>query len=340
METLDFSYTGKLNGTISESIVPPILQGSFGILGNFLALFLLFRHSKVHLWGAFYKYVFALAVTDVNGLICHYPVAIARYATDFEFDFPKEYCYFDVFLFSFSFLSSAMIVCAMSCDRLFAIKYPIIYRSGNHKTKRILITIWIFSALVASFPLLGFGSVQMYYPGTWCFINFASRRSLDRINTYVYSSLCLLILFITAITNTAVIHSICQHDRTKIISSSGLERRKRKNGETYIVTLMLSIVVLFSVCWIPLMVGTCVAAAVIFLLIENMSLYTLHFTDYMLTDINFINSSQNEGLSPSCIALSFDGPGSISWHSIWCFSVLIQFSHFFSNFQLFRPEYH
>jgi hypothetical protein len=33
----------------------------------------------------------------------------------------------------------------------------------------------------------------------------------------------------------------------------------------------------------------------------------------------FSNSSQNKGLSPSCIALSFNGFGSISWHSIWFF---------------------
>jgi hypothetical protein len=31
---------------------------------------------------------------------------------------------------------------------------------------------------------------------------------------------------------------------------------------------------------------------------------------------NFINSSQNEGLSPSCISLSFNGFGSISWLSV------------------------
>jgi hypothetical protein len=32
--------------------------------------------------------------------------------------------------------------------------------------------------------------------------------------------------------------------------------------------------------------------------------------------VNFINSSQNEGLSPSYIALSLDGFSSFSWHSI------------------------
>jgi hypothetical protein len=33
--------------------------------------------------------------------------------------------------------------------------------------------------------------------------------------------------------------------------------------------------------------------------------------------VNFVNSSQNKGLSPSGIALSFDGFGSISWHFVW-----------------------
>jgi hypothetical protein len=57
--------------------------------------------------------------------------------------------------------------------------------------------------------------------------------------------------------------------------------------------------------------------------------------------VNFINASQNEGLSPLCIALSFDGFGSISWHRIWFFRLLYRFhnfSFFFpSDFHLFRP---
>jgi hypothetical protein len=54
----------------------------------------------------------------------------------------------------------------------------------------------------------------------------------------------------------------------------------------------------------------------------------------------FINSSQNEGLSPSGITLSIDGFGSISWHYVW-FSSDGSFSfHIFSpNFQLFQPEH-
>jgi hypothetical protein len=43
---------------------------------------------------------------------------------------------------------------------------------------------------------------------------------------------------------------------------------------------------------------------------------------------NFINSSQNDELFPSCIALSFDGFGSISWYAV-CFSALLRFHNLF-----------
>jgi hypothetical protein len=53
--------------------------------------------------------------------------------------------------------------------------------------------------------------------------------------------------------------------------------------------------------------------------------------------VNFINSFRNEGLSPSCIDLSFDGFGSISWHSIWYFRLFLTI---FGLPTFFRPKYH
>jgi hypothetical protein len=53
--------------------------------------------------------------------------------------------------------------------------------------------------------------------------------------------------------------------------------------------------------------------------------------------VNIINSTQNEGLSPSCTDLSFDRFGSILWHYIWFLSAL---SHFLFGFPAFKPEHH
>jgi hypothetical protein len=54
------------------------------------------------------------------------------------------------------------------------------------------------------------------------------------------------------------------------------------------------------------------------------------------------NLSKNKELSPSCIALSFNGFGSNSLHFVWCFGSFNSFFFFFtiySDFQL-QPEHH
>jgi hypothetical protein len=57
--------------------------------------------------------------------------------------------------------------------------------------------------------------------------------------------------------------------------------------------------------------------------------------------VNFVNSSQNEGLSSSGIALSFVRFGSISWHSVWFSSDgSFSFHMFSSDFQLWLSSRH
>jgi hypothetical protein len=56
--------------------------------------------------------------------------------------------------------------------------------------------------------------------------------------------------------------------------------------------------------------------------------------------VNFMNSYLNEGLSPSCIALSVDRFGSILCHSIGFYRLFYSFYTLFSDFQLFWHEYH
>jgi hypothetical protein len=49
--------------------------------------------------------------------------------------------------------------------------------------------------------------------------------------------------------------------------------------------------------------------------------------------VNFMNSFQNEGLSPSGIALFFDGFGSVLWHSVLFLSDSSFRFHIFFGFQ-------
>ncbi|XP_052712498.1 prostaglandin E2 receptor EP4 subtype-like [Crassostrea angulata] len=116
---------------VFESIVPPSLQYGFGVFGNLIAIILLFRSSGQHKWKPFYRLVGGLAITDFCGIALVYPAVMIRYISGFTFDFPKELCGFVSFCFSFSFLSSALIVSAMSFDRFLAVTCPILYRESQ-----------------------------------------------------------------------------------------------------------------------------------------------------------------------------------------------------------------
>jgi hypothetical protein len=76
---------------------------------------------------------------------------------------------------------------------------------------------------------------------------------------------------------------------------------------------------------------------ILILIILSVYIFTDSLISVIFKKVNFINSSQNEVLSPSFIALYFDGFGSISWHS---FSALLQFSKSIRISNFFRPEHH
>lgn len=238
---------------VFESIVPPSLQYGFGVFGNLIAIILLFRSSGQHKWKPFYRLVGGLAITDFCGIALVYPAVMIRYISGFTFDFPKELCGFVSFCFSFSFLSSALIVSAMSFDRFLAVTCPILYRESQVKrTNVILIVIWIFSTCISSLNLVGIGSVKNFYPGSWCFLDFANKGKLERINTYIYSITGFLILSTTVFLNIAVVYSV--NRKPKFLTS---DKRKKRN-DIFIIVFLFSIVTVFSICWVPLMVRPCV----------------------------------------------------------------------------------
>ncbi|XP_061183477.1 prostaglandin E2 receptor EP4 subtype-like [Saccostrea echinata] len=232
-----------------ESAIPPALQFGFGVIGNIIALVVLVTSSKKHKWRPFYRLVGGLAMTDGGGILLVYPTVMVRYATDFTYVFPKELCNYSSFVYTFTLISSAMIVCAMSLDRFVAILYPFTYNSDkNGRRANIMLgIIWSVGALVAGLQLVGLGSSFNYYPKSWCFINFVEMDMLDRINSYIYSVFGFLILLVTISVNTVVIVSVVRNMKSDIRSS-----KRRQKNDIFIVSFLLVIVIVFSSCWAPL----------------------------------------------------------------------------------------
>ena len=235
-----------------ESAIPPALQFALGVIGNLIALVVLVTSAKSHKWKPFYRLVGGLALTDGGGILLVYPTVMVRYATDFTYDFPKILCNYSCFIYTFTLISSAMIVCAMSLDRFLAILYPFRYNTAGkeRRTNITLIVIWIIGTAISCLPLLGLGSSFNYYPGSWCFLNFVGTSTLDRINSYIYSLFGFAILITTLTLNFIVIVTVCRGMNSDI----KLATKRRKKNDVFIVIFLLIIVSVFGFCWTPLMV--------------------------------------------------------------------------------------
>ena len=175
-----------------------VIMFLFGAIGNLIAITFLCMSKKRHLWRPFYRLVGSLALTDLSGTICVFPVVMHSSASGYTFVFPSGLCEYMSFMWAFSFLASAMLVCCMSLDRFMAILLPFHYNTTkkNQRVNIMIITVWIASAIVTSLHIFGLGSAKKFFPGSWCFINFTSSDQLNRINTFIYSSVGLAVLVI------------------------------------------------------------------------------------------------------------------------------------------------
>ena len=99
---------------INTSWVPAIMEYIFGVIGNIIALVLLWINRRDHQWKSFYKLFTGLALTDLIGVFHVYPFVTARYVSHFTWCFPEPLCQFVSFIFVDAHISSAMLICAMS----------------------------------------------------------------------------------------------------------------------------------------------------------------------------------------------------------------------------------
>ncbi|XP_048764532.1 prostaglandin E2 receptor EP4 subtype-like [Ostrea edulis] len=231
------------------SPAPASLLLVLGVVGNTLALTILCCSAKTHKWRPFYRFVCGLAITDGGGVFLSYPLAMVRYASNFQYDYPQAMCDYMAFILMFTILGSALIVCAMSLDRFLAILYPHVYNTPTKNRRAIIMIlgIWIFSAFISSLHLMAGRRSLSFFPGSWCFLDFVQDTVVDRVLAFLYSLIGILILTTAATLNMTVIVNVCRNIRQK--------RKKTKKKDVYIIGFLMLIVILFSTCITPLLIN-------------------------------------------------------------------------------------
>lgn len=240
------------------SLTVPAAMFATGVFGNVLALVVLARSSRETKTRVFYRLVGALAITDLIGICATSPVTLAVYANNLKWLGGMPLCNYESFMLIFAGCSTISIISTMAVDRYVSIGYPFAYDKHvtSRKTKLGILTLWGFSLVMGLLPVVGFGENVVQFPGTWCFFTFTSSKLRNKIYSYMYTSIGLLSIIVTAVSNTLVTIVLLKmkHRSGRFPAAVCYACHRRYSKETQMLILMIGITAVFTTCWGPFLV--------------------------------------------------------------------------------------
>ena len=96
-------------------------------------------------------------------------------------------------------------------------------------------------------------SGQLYYPGSWCFLDFTDKTIENRVNATIYSVIGLCSLFVTVIVGVKTIYIIRRNPEYQAL----LLDNNLVTGvyDEHVTTFLVISMVTFLLLWSPLLVG-------------------------------------------------------------------------------------
>ncbi|XP_062604215.1 prostaglandin E2 receptor EP4 subtype-like [Saccostrea cucullata] len=196
-----------------ENAIPVYIQMTLGGLGNILAIVLLLVSRHEHKFQSFYILFTGLVITDlINNAVC-YPLILQRYISHFTWCLSYELCDFLSFLETFSHLASGMFICVMTMDRYLYIQRPPSEMAVNSRLKYIgvLCALLCITVAISILHVMGLGNSQLYYPGSWCFLDFTSKTLGNKVNALIYSVFGISIMIVTVIIGFKTVIMSCRN---------------------------------------------------------------------------------------------------------------------------------
>ncbi|XP_060685559.1 prostaglandin E2 receptor EP3 subtype [Hemiscyllium ocellatum] len=271
---------------VSVSVFFPVTMMIAGIVGNTLALLLVYRsyHKKENKRKkSFLLIIGALALTDLTGKLLTSPVVISVYMTNRQWsrvDPSGNLCsFFGLCMTTFG-LCPLFLASAMAIERTLAIHAPQYYshHMTTRLTKLVVLSIWLGVVAFALLPVAGVGKYTLQWPGTWCFINTGNHILGNTIFASTFTVLGITSLLVTLSCNVATIRGLVVRCKKKLTTSN--RQWERITVET--LMQLMGIMCVLSVCWSPLLV------------LMSKMIYTESSSDHCYTSPNNISGLNNE----------------------------------------------
>lgn len=252
----------------SVGIASPIIMTLTGVLGNFIALIVLYTSKMEVRKTPYFFLLMGQAWSDLFSYVVTGPTPIIVYANNLKWVGGKPLCKTSAFVLMAFAMAIPLFVGCLSLERLLALRFPYFYGRvvTVTKAKCLFTACWIFVLLFCSLPFLGLGSFELQFPGTWCFFNFHKETTGDTIFAYLYSLFNILVITAIVFCNIAVVKALAKMKKGKIASvSPSVGQRSSDKAqksvfqvqmETQMVWFLCGVTLVFVSCWMPLNVST------------------------------------------------------------------------------------
>ncbi|XP_028909073.1 thromboxane A2 receptor [Ornithorhynchus anatinus] len=239
-------------------IASPWFATTFCLLGmasNLLALGVLAsarRKSNSCSRSSFLIFLCGLVLTDFLGLLVTGSIVVSYHFTKFNWTDVDPQCHLCNFMgvsMVFFGLCPLLLGATMAVERFFGINRPFSRSTSmsQHRAWSKVGLVWGCSFVLGLLPLLGLSRYTVQYPQSWCFLTLGPEPQ-DVAFCLLFALLGMFSVGLSFVLNTVSVVTLCRvyHDREAV--------QRRRDSEVEMMVQLLGIMVIASVCWLPLLI--------------------------------------------------------------------------------------
>lgn len=242
-----------------SNIASPWFSTIFGIIGlcsNLFAFCVLVNSSrKMHSRSrsSFLVFLCGLVVTDFLGLLVTVSIVVPYHFLLFQWESVDPGCHLCNFMgvvMVFFGLCPLLLGATMAAERFVGISRPFCRstRMSKRRAWTLVGLVWASGFLLSLLPIIGLGDYSLQYPNSWCFLTLLHDAG-NRAFCLIFALLGIFCVGLSFFLNTISVVTLCRvyHDSESV--------QRRRDSEVEMMVQLLGIMVIASVCWLPLLVS-------------------------------------------------------------------------------------